>query len=77
MNASKKPDMDLQIMISEVFHKTFYKRLELKLCKHCDGGGQIEVEEYYPRGFNNDIGIVGTKFIECDECRGTGKINDE
>jgi len=77
MNESKKPDMILQVMLSEVFDKAFYKTFRSNLCKHCDGDGQIEVDEYYPRGFNNDVGIVGTKFIECDECYGTGKIDDE
>tara|TARA_B100000925_G_C21673566_1_gene330918 strand:- start:272 stop:505 length:234 start_codon:yes stop_codon:yes gene_type:complete len=77
MNASKKPDMILQVMLSEVFDKAFYKTFNSKLCKHCGGDGQIEVEEYFPRGFNNDIGIIGTKFIECDECYGTGKIDGE
>jgi len=69
----KKTDLNLQVMLSEVFDKVFYKTYNSKLCKYCGGDGQIEVEEYFPRGFNNDIGIVGTKFIECDECKGTGK----
>ena len=77
MNASKKPDMILQVMLSEVFDKAFYKTFRSNLCKHCDCDGQIEVDEYFPRGFNNDVGIVGTKFIECDECYGTGKIDYE
>ncbi len=74
---NKKPDMILQVMLSEVFDKAFYKTFRSNLCKYCDGDGQIEVDEYYQRGFNNDIGIVGTKFIECDECYGTGKIDYE
>jgi len=53
--------------------KAFYKKVMSELCKHCGGDGKIEVEEYFPRGFNNDIGIIGTKYIECDECKGTGK----
>lgn len=44
-----------------------------KLCKHCDGEGWIEVEKYHPRGFDNDVGIIGTTLIHCDECRGSGK----
>ena len=63
--------------VVKVFDKAFYKTFNSKLCKHCGGDGQIEVEEYFPRGFNNDIGIIGTKFIECDECYGTGKIDGE
>ena len=69
----KQLDIKDQKMLSKVFDKVFYKTYNSKLCKHCDGDGQIEVEEYYPRGFNNDVGIIGTKFIECDECKGTGK----
>ena len=73
MNASKKPDMILQVMLSEVFDKAFYKTFRSNLCKHCDGEGWIEVEKYHPRGFNNDVGIIGTTLIHCDECRGSGK----
>ena len=58
---------------NKYMNKAFYKKVMSKLCKHCGGDGQIEVEEYFPRGFNNDIGIIGTKYIECDECKGTGK----
>ena len=69
----KQSNIKDQKMLSKVFDKVFYKTYNSNLCKHCGGDGQIEVEEYFPRGFNNDIGIVGTKFIECDECKGTGK----
>ena len=70
---NKKPDMALQIMLSKVFDKTFYKTFSPKLCKHCEGEGEIEVERCYPQSFDNDIGYLGTTQVECDECKGTGQ----
>ena len=69
----KQPNIKDQKMLSKVFDKVFYKTYNSKLCKHCGGDGQIEVEEYFPRGFNNDIGIIKQNILSVTSVRAQGR----
>jgi DnaJ-class molecular chaperone len=54
----------IQIMLSDIFEKVFYKRASnVKECPECVGEGVIQRDE----------GDIDLAFVTCEECGGTGE----
>lgn len=43
-------------------------------CPECEGDGEVECEVAVPMGFANPYGDFETKWRECQNCRGTGRV---
>ena len=73
------PKIDpMEIMLSDIFDKVFYKlRPDYKRCPDCDGDGEVEIEVFMPQNFDRDVGYIDHKKVECDECGGTGRLEVE
>ena len=68
----------IQIMLSDIFDKVFYKMAQSTTkCPDCDGDGEVEIEVLRPQNFDRDVGYIDHKKVECDECSGTGLVEDE
>ena len=70
----------MEIMLSDIFDKVFYSKEQepnRKVCEDCDGVGWVEAEYARPQNFNRDVGYLDTRRVECDECSGTGLLEDE
>ena len=68
----------IQIMLSDIFDKVFYKLASnVKKCPDCDGEGIIELEVPRPQNFDRDTGVIDVTQVPCEECGGTGELEDE
>lgn len=48
-----------------------------KQCETCDGEGGYYVEVPRPQGFHRDIGYIDEKWTECEDCGGSGEVEDD
>jgi DnaJ-class molecular chaperone len=77
----KMPSVDpIEIMLSEIFDKVFYNKHQgprAEVCEDCDGVGWVEAEFVRPQNFDRDVGYLDTKRVDCEECGGTGFMEEE
>ena len=70
----------MEIMLSDVFDKVFYNKEQeprTTICLDCEGTGAAFIEVARPQNFDRDVGYIDHKKVECDECSGTGLVEDE
>lgn len=48
-----------------------------KPCPECEGRGTATYEHVYLAGFSNDVGFIEEYEDTCENCDGTGEIEDE
>ncbi len=67
----------MEIMLSDIFNKVFYKlRPDYKKCPNCDEG-IIELEVPRPHNVNRDVGVIDVTPVPCEECGGLGEVEVE